>query len=68
MLFNGDIFGNIGWNYYHLKHETNPETWYVDEKFLGVMICCIPLKRSWNVLFTGDIFENVNWNYYHLKP
>ena len=41
MLFNGNILGNVDWNYYPLKHETNPETWYVNEKFLGIVECYI---------------------------
>ena len=32
--FIGDIFANVNWNYSHQKPETNPETWYVNEKVL----------------------------------
>ena len=51
-----------------MKPETNPETWYVNEKFLVIVDCYISLERSWKVLFTDNIFGNIDWNYYHLKP
>ena len=37
MLFNGIIFGNSGSNECHQKPDTNPETWYVNEKFLVML-------------------------------
>ena len=31
VLFNGNVFENVDWNYYHLK----PQTWYVNEKIFN---------------------------------
>ena len=39
LLFNANIFENFDWIYYHQKPETNPETWYVDEKFFVTVEC-----------------------------
>ena len=29
-----NILGNVDWNKFYQKPETNPETWYINEKFL----------------------------------
>ena len=57
MLFSGNIFGKVDLNYYHLKPETNPETWYVNEKFLILMTNYISLKRSRKMLFKVNVSE-----------
>ena len=67
-LFKGNILENFGWNYYHQKPETNHEAWYVNEKFLLMMIDYNSLKKSRKDLFNGNVFENVDWNYYHQNP
>ena len=67
MLFNGNVFGNVDWNYNHQKPETNPETWFVIENFFLRMKCHIQLERSWKVLFNGSLFRNVGWKCFHQK-
>ena len=45
VLFDGKLFGNVHWKKYHQKPETNPETWYVNEKFEVMVECYISLER-----------------------
>ena len=49
MLFNGKVFKNKNWSRTIEKPknpETNPETWYVNEKFLIMITYYISLKKS----------------------
>ena len=42
------------------KPESNPETWFVNAKFLKLAECYLSLERSCQGLFNGNVFENVD--------
>ena len=43
--FMSTILEKVDWIDYQQKHEINPETWYVKEKFRKLMECYISLER-----------------------
>ena len=55
VLFNGKNFETLP--------ETNPDTWYVNEKSFLLVECYISFERCWEMSFNGKNFENVNWNF-----
>ena len=57
---------------YHWKNPKTlklyPQTWYLNENFLIMMIYYITLERSWKMLFNDNMFKNFNWNNTIHKP
>ena len=61
--FDGIIFWNVDWNYYHLKPQTRN---ILLKSFLIILTYYISLKRSWKIIFDDNVFEKGERNYTHL--